>query len=121
MSEIQGDGPTDLHIPDDLTISQFILDTQHPARPVLTRAHPWLIEEATGREIGSDEVCLPLRLEECTVLKMCTQLRARVHGLTNALKIRWNIGQYRNCSNFQELHVLSSWFVQARTMSVGGV
>ncbi|KAI0767430.1 acetyl-CoA synthetase-like protein [Fomes fomentarius] len=75
MSEIQGDGPTDLYIPDDLTISQFILDTQHPARPVLTGAHPWLIEEATGRQIGSDE------------------LRARVHGLTNALKIRWNVGE----------------------------
>ncbi|KAI0649936.1 acetyl-CoA synthetase-like protein [Trametes meyenii] len=73
MSEIHADGGPLPPIPDDLTIPQFILDTPHHLRPVPTRLQPWLIEETTGREIGSDE------------------LRARIFGLANAMKIRWNI------------------------------
>ena len=56
MAEIHADGGPIPHIPDDLTIPQFILDTHHVARPALTKIQPWLIEELTGREIGSDEV-----------------------------------------------------------------
>ncbi|CDO75537.1 hypothetical protein BN946_scf184776.g3 [Trametes cinnabarina] len=73
MAEIHADGGPLPHIPDDLTIPQFLLDSHHPSRPVLKKTQPWLIEELTGREIGSDE------------------LRARTFGLANALKIRWNI------------------------------
>ena len=44
-------------IPDDLTIAQFVLDATHPTRAPWSHAmRPWLIEEATGRQIGSDEV-----------------------------------------------------------------
>lgn len=43
-------------IPDDLTIPQFILDSWHPSRPVKTELTPWFIEDATGRNIGYDEV-----------------------------------------------------------------
>ncbi|KAL7284583.1 hypothetical protein ACG7TL_001876 [Trametes sanguinea] len=75
MSEIQADGGPLPPIPDDLTIAQFILDTHHPLRPVRDRLRPWLIEEATGREVGSDE------------------LRARTFGLANVLQIRYNIGE----------------------------
>ncbi|KAI0772849.1 acetyl-CoA synthetase-like protein [Trametes elegans] len=75
MSEIHADGGPLPPIPDDLTLPQFILDAPHPLRPVPTRPRTWLIEETTGREIGSDE------------------LRARISGLANALRIRWNIGQ----------------------------
>ncbi|KAI8989132.1 amp dependent CoA ligase [Trametes punicea] len=74
MAEIHADGGPLPIIPDDLTIPQFLLDSDHPARPVVKKSQPWLIEELTGREIGSDE------------------LRARTFGLANALKIRWNIG-----------------------------
>ena len=56
MAEIHADGGPIPHIPDDLTIPQLILDTHHVARPALTKIQPWLIEELTGREIGSDEV-----------------------------------------------------------------
>lgn len=64
MYEIHGDDPRDLYIPDDLTISQFILDAHHPARPVVTRTQPWLIEEITGTEIGLDEVSSVLASRE---------------------------------------------------------
>ncbi|RPD76081.1 acetyl-CoA synthetase-like protein [Lentinus tigrinus ALCF2SS1-7] len=64
-----------LPVQDDLTIEQFILDGQHPTRPRWYGQRPVLVEEDTGREVSSDE------------------LRARIHGLTNALKIRWDIGQ----------------------------
>ena len=63
MSEIVADGGAIPYVPDDLTIPQFILDTHHPARPTLKKLIPWIVEDATGREIGSDEVsaqCAPL-------------------------------------------------------------
>ncbi|KAI9056331.1 acetyl-CoA synthetase-like protein [Trametes sanguinea] len=75
MAEIHADGGPLPPFPDDLTIAQFIMDTHHPLRPVRDRLRPWLIEEDTGREVGSDE------------------LRTRTFGLANALKTRWNIGE----------------------------
>ncbi|KAI0314769.1 amp dependent CoA ligase [Amylostereum chailletii] len=60
-------------IPDDLTLAQFILDSQHPARPTRPHGKPWLIEDATGREVGFEEV------------------RERVFGLANGMSIKWNI------------------------------
>ncbi|KAI0657465.1 amp dependent CoA ligase [Cubamyces menziesii] len=75
MAEIHADGGPLPPIPDDLTIPQFLLDSHHPARPVLRKPQPWIVEELSGREVGSDE------------------LRARTFGLANALKMRWNIGE----------------------------
>ncbi|KIJ17716.1 hypothetical protein PAXINDRAFT_111237 [Paxillus involutus ATCC 200175] len=63
-------------IPDDLTLTQFTLDYQHPCRPVRKTGTPWIIEEHTGRRIGLEEVWL---------------LRTRTYGLANALKIRYDI------------------------------
>ncbi len=62
MTEIHADGGPIPHIPDDLTIPQFILDVHHPARPTLRKIQPWLIEELTGREVGSDEVSVRQRV-----------------------------------------------------------
>lgn len=42
--------------PDDLTVPQFFLDAQHPSRPVRNGSIPWMIEDATGRNIGFEEV-----------------------------------------------------------------
>lgn len=56
MAEIHGSDAPLAHIPDDLTISQFILDTQHPLRPVPNPEQPWFIDETTGREIKLKEV-----------------------------------------------------------------
>ncbi|KAI0325517.1 amp dependent CoA ligase [Cubamyces sp. BRFM 1775] len=75
MAEIYANGGPLPAIPDDLTIPQFLFDSHHPSRPVLRQTQPWLIEESTGREIGSDE------------------LRARTFGLANALRIRYEIGE----------------------------
>jgi hypothetical protein len=43
-------------IPDDLTLSQFILDSTHPTRPIREEGIPWLIDDTTGRKIGFEEV-----------------------------------------------------------------
>ncbi|OBZ76144.1 4-coumarate--CoA ligase-like 7 [Grifola frondosa] len=56
MAEIHGDGGPLPFIPDDLTVPQFILDSHHPSRPVVKEPHAWLIEDHTGRRIGSDEL-----------------------------------------------------------------
>ena len=83
------------HIPDDVTIPQFFLDSWHPIRPVKTQPTPWFIDDATGREVMFDEVrarstCLSTRLSDHSRL----QVRARVFGIANELKARWNIGVY---------------------------
>jgi len=44
------------HIPDNLTLPQFIFDYEHPSRPTRSPTIPWLIEDDTGRKIGEDEV-----------------------------------------------------------------
>jgi len=56
-------------IPDDLTIPQFIFDTQGVTRPVRPHAVPWLIEDHSGRgirqaEVGTRVVHLRLSLTE---------------------------------------------------------
>lgn len=43
-------------ISDDLTIPQFFLDNHDPLRPVNKELTPWLIEDASGRRIGYEEV-----------------------------------------------------------------
>jgi hypothetical protein len=43
------------HIPDDLTVPQFILDYPHTTRPIRKHGSPWLIEDTTGKEIGFEE------------------------------------------------------------------
>ena len=91
MSEIHADGGPLPFIPDDVTIAQFILNEQHPTRPVQTGTRPWLIEEVTGRKISSDEVSSRCVKESSSQRRQ--QIRTRVFGLTNALKIRWNIGK----------------------------
>ena len=56
MAEIHADGGPIPHIPDDLTIPQFILNTHHVARPALNKIQPWLVEELTvDGDGGRDE------------------------------------------------------------------
>ncbi|KAI0064691.1 amp dependent CoA ligase [Artomyces pyxidatus] len=74
MSDFESTSGPLLDVPDDVTLPQFILDSAHPARPVRTQKNAvWLIEEATGRKIGS------------------SQIQARVFGLANALSLKWAI------------------------------
>ncbi|KAJ7040366.1 amp dependent CoA ligase [Mycena alexandri] len=63
------------NIPDDLSIPQFFLDFNHPARPVRPHGVPWLVEDHTARPIAFDE------------------LRLRTAGLANALSSKWNIAE----------------------------
>lgn len=62
MSTIEADGGPLPPIPDDLSVADFVLNRQHPLRPSPNCLHPLLIEESTGRQIGSDEVSGMARL-----------------------------------------------------------
>ncbi|EIM92300.1 amp dependent CoA ligase [Stereum hirsutum FP-91666 SS1] len=75
------------HIPDDVTLPQFLLDSTHPRRPVRKEGIPWLIEDATGRRIGFEEI------------------RARVDGLANALSLKWSIREDEVVCIFSPNHV----------------
>ena len=55
MSEYVAEGNL-CTIPNDLTVSQFILDSAHPTRPIREEGIPWLIDDTTGRKIGFEEV-----------------------------------------------------------------
>ncbi|KAL0578501.1 hypothetical protein V5O48_003494 [Marasmius crinis-equi] len=61
------------HIPDHLTVPQFILDFKFPQRPYRPEHIPWLLEDHTGRKIYFQE------------------LRRRTRGLANAFSLKWNI------------------------------
>ena len=58
MSEFFSPGDSLPNIPDDLTLTQFILDSTHECRPIRPQGATWLIEDATGRKIGLDEVTI---------------------------------------------------------------
>ncbi|KAG8214730.1 hypothetical protein J3R82DRAFT_9818 [Butyriboletus roseoflavus] len=87
MFEISG-GPFNYSVPDDLTIPQFFLDSHHPLRPTRKAGVPWLIEDATGRHIGLEEVRGRSPAESPSILNGLEQLRIRTFGLANALKAR---------------------------------
>ena len=72
MSEIHADGGPLPHVPDDWTIEQFILDGQHPVKPQWYDLRPVLIDEITGREMGSDEVSTRLCAGMYTDCQGCT-------------------------------------------------
>ncbi|KAJ7070760.1 amp dependent CoA ligase [Mycena amicta] len=74
-------------IPDAVTLPQFILDPDHPARPTRPSNVPWLIEDHTGRRIGVDE------------------LRLRTTGLANALSLKWNVDEESVVCLFSPNHV----------------
>ncbi|KAF8158555.1 hypothetical protein B0H34DRAFT_709358 [Crassisporium funariophilum] len=74
-------------IPDNVTIPQFLFDTEHPARPSRQKEIPWLIEDDTGKKIGEHE------------------LRTRTHGLANALSSQYSIGEDDVVLLFSRNHV----------------
>lgn len=57
MTEFKGI-PLPCAIPDNLTLVQFILDEAHVVRPVRPVGAPWFIEDATGRKVDYEQVCL---------------------------------------------------------------
>ncbi|PCH36898.1 amp dependent CoA ligase [Wolfiporia cocos MD-104 SS10] len=89
MSEIHGPGGPVPHIPDDVTVVQFMLDMNHESRPVAPSAqtNPWLIEDATGRMISYAEI------------------RSRTQGLANGISSRWRISEDDVVCIFSPNHV----------------
>ncbi|KAF8973603.1 amp dependent CoA ligase [Flammula alnicola] len=74
MSEFRSPVPLS-HIPDDLSIPQFILRTEAPGRPVRPRTIPFFIEDGTGRAITYEQA---------------RYAHYRAYGLANALSLKWN-------------------------------
>ncbi|KAI0943151.1 hypothetical protein AcV7_002378 [Taiwanofungus camphoratus] len=89
MTEIHGPGGPLPPVPDHLTLAQFMLDYHHVSKPVVAaeQSNPWLIEDATGRQITYQEI------------------RTRTQGLANALSSRWGIGEDDAVCIFSPNHV----------------
>ncbi|KIL59214.1 hypothetical protein M378DRAFT_27129 [Amanita muscaria Koide BX008] len=63
------------HVPDNLTIPQFIFDYAHPCRPERGPDVPWMIDNDTGRQLFAGD------------------LRWRTFALANSLKKKYNVGE----------------------------
>jgi hypothetical protein len=66
MTEFVSSGGPLPHIPDNLTLTQFIFNSTHECRPVRPQGVPWLVEDATGRKIGLEEVTMVFLLYTST-------------------------------------------------------
>ncbi|TFK36899.1 amp dependent CoA ligase [Crucibulum laeve] len=101
MAEFQS--PVQLpHIPDNLTIPQFILDIGSRQRPQRMADTPFFVEDATGRQIHFPEV------------------HKRTSGLANALHRKWRIGTSDVVCLFSPNHIdypIAIWAVH----SLGGI
>jgi 4-coumarate--CoA ligase len=70
MTEFVSPGGPLPYIPDDLTLAQFILDSTHACRPIRPQGVAWLIDDATGRKVGLEEVTvLPFNIEPLGIIK----------------------------------------------------
>jgi hypothetical protein len=63
------------HLPDSVTIPQFMFDYPHQCRPARDTNLPWIIDNDTGRRLLGEDV------------------RRRTFSLANALNITYNIGK----------------------------
>jgi acyl-CoA synthetase (AMP-forming)/AMP-acid ligase II len=92
------------HIPDDLTLAQFILDAEHVRKPVRKNG-AWIIDDQSGRKIGLEE------------------LRGRTYGLANALSIRYNIQEDHVVLIYSPNHVdylVAAWAAHRLGAAVSG-
>lgn len=92
------------HIPDDLTLAQFILDAEHVRKPVRKNG-AWIIDDQSGRKIGLEE------------------LRSRTYGLANALSIRYNIQEDHVVLIYSPNHVdylVAAWAAHRLGAAVSG-
>jgi 4-coumarate--CoA ligase len=58
MTEFVSPGGPLPHIPDHLTLTQFILDSTHQCRPIRPQGVAWLVDDATGRKVSLEEVTI---------------------------------------------------------------
>ncbi|KAH9964240.1 amp dependent CoA ligase [Russula dissimulans] len=72
MSEIVSSEPGPF-IPDNLTVPQFLFDSDHELRAARPHGVPFFIDDASGRSVDSREI------------------RKRVEGLANGLSRKWDI------------------------------
>ncbi|KAG1849862.1 hypothetical protein C8R48DRAFT_613814 [Suillus tomentosus] len=87
------------HIPDDLTLAQFILDAEHVRNPV-RKNDAWIIDDQSGRKIGLEE------------------LRTRTYGLANALSIRYNIRPFFTMNSVD--YLVAAWAAHRLGAAVSG-
>lgn len=63
QTEFYGPGAPPPHIPDDVSLVQFMFDYEHPTRPAIPNGLPWFIEQDTGEELCRDEVRITMLLD----------------------------------------------------------
>ena len=71
MTEFVSPGGPLPHIPDHLTLAQFVLDSPHEcSRPIRPQGVAWLVDDATGRKVSLEEVTiLPFNLEPLSIIE----------------------------------------------------
>ncbi|KAF4617186.1 hypothetical protein D9613_005623 [Agrocybe pediades] len=75
------------HIPDNLTLSQFMLDYQHEMRPARSSKTPCLVDDSTGKSLSFES------------------LRLQTEYLANGLYIQYEIGERDTVMIFSSNHM----------------
>ncbi|KAF8192656.1 amp dependent CoA ligase [Mycena galopus ATCC 62051] len=87
MSNFAGRGKLPPHIPDDITLEEFMLDYSHKLRPARPAGTPWLVEDKTGRKVELDEI------------------RTRIRGLAVGVKSQFEIREDDVVLMFSKNHI----------------
>ncbi|KAG9225433.1 hypothetical protein CCMSSC00406_0002936 [Pleurotus cornucopiae] len=90
------------HIPDDLTIPQFILDYHHPIRPHRPNGVPWLVADKSGKRMDLEEVSAAQRAAK---LANHEQIQTRTTGLAVSLQRRYSIIEGNSVLFFSSNHI----------------
>lgn len=78
-------------IPDNLTIPQFIFDYSHPLRPNRPEGLPCLVVDKTSRTLGLPEVGFLSTLPDVSSI---LQVQARTNAFALVLRERYHFGKY---------------------------
>ena len=82
-----------LTIPDNLSISQFMLDCQHPLRPQRGDT-PCFTDNDSGQIVSFDEVSVVTVVSHFVIPLTVTQVKLRTQLLAAALTTRYNLCQF---------------------------
>ena len=116
MTEFLSPGDPPPHIPDDLTLPQFILDSTHECRPVRRQGATWLIEDATGRKIGLDEVTILPAV--CSLSDLERLLKDSISCIWLGKRVESKMG-YRYDPRFLQILILSDSQIDSGENDVG--
>jgi hypothetical protein len=116
MTELVSPGGPLPHIPDHLTLAQFILDSTHECRPIRPQGSAWLVDDATGRKVGLEEVTIPpFDLEPLDIVEHIFMRKDSISSIRHSKCVEFKMGHWYVPSEFAN----SNMFLTKKIVSRG--